>query len=209
MKTNKQIKVNKGFTLVEMIGVLAVIAILAGMLIPKIFEAIKNSRINSTLEAYNTLVAAVNDHVGKWGKFCDKDGNPITTTSGDDAKYFDYKVLFAEGRITAPAYAKIRVGEGADTTETMVELVKGTSNTTGAGGYDLDGDGTGDTSNAAMVAELKITGVAAEDARELSIRLDGAGLSASDLTSADSTGRVEYGTPSGGKTTVYIYIGHL
>lgn len=209
MKTNKQIKVNKGFTLVEMIGVLAVIAILAGMLIPKIFEAIKNSRINSTLEAYNTLVAAVNDHVGKWGKFCDPGGTNITSISSTYAQYFDSKVLFPEGRITAPAYAKIRVGEGTTTTETLVELVKGASTTTGAGGYDLDGDGTIDTANAAWVAELKIKDVSAEDARELSIRLDGLPYSATNLTSEDGKGRVAYAAPTDGKTTVYIYIGHL
>jgi len=36
----------KGFTLIEMIGVLAMIAILASMLIPKIYEAINSARIS-------------------------------------------------------------------------------------------------------------------------------------------------------------------
>jgi prepilin-type N-terminal cleavage/methylation domain-containing protein len=42
MKTNtkRNPKLNSAFTLIEMIGVLAVIAILAAVLIPKVFEAI-------------------------------------------------------------------------------------------------------------------------------------------------------------------------
>src|SRR5215470_16307586 len=38
---------SRGFTLIEMIGVLAVIAILAALLVPKIFEAINNARVNN------------------------------------------------------------------------------------------------------------------------------------------------------------------
>ena len=38
----------KGFTLIEMIGVLALIAILASLLLPKIYEAINGSRISNT-----------------------------------------------------------------------------------------------------------------------------------------------------------------
>src|SRR6266436_5262795 len=36
------------FTLIEMIGVLAVIAVLAALLIPKIFESINSARLNQT-----------------------------------------------------------------------------------------------------------------------------------------------------------------
>src|SRR6266516_885777 len=57
----------KAFTLIEMIGVLAVIAILASLLIPKIFEAINNARINNAVVSYNTVKAACMDHYGKYG----------------------------------------------------------------------------------------------------------------------------------------------
>src|ERR1051326_3262375 len=57
----------QGFTLIEMIGVLAVIAILASMLIPKIFEAINSARINNTVQSYNAIKTAVMDHYGKYG----------------------------------------------------------------------------------------------------------------------------------------------
>ncbi len=57
----------KGFTLIEMIGVLAVIAILASLLIPKIFEAINNARISNAALSYNTVKTAMADHYAKFG----------------------------------------------------------------------------------------------------------------------------------------------
>src|SRR5256886_15526331 len=57
----------RGLALIEMIGVLAVIAILASMLIPKIFEAINSARINNTVQSYNAVKTGVLDHYGKYG----------------------------------------------------------------------------------------------------------------------------------------------
>src|SRR5688500_1635131 len=56
-----------GFTLIEMIGVLAVIAILAALLIPKIFEAINNARINNACITLGTVKSAIADHYAKFG----------------------------------------------------------------------------------------------------------------------------------------------
>ena len=58
---------NKGFTLIEMIGVLAVIAILAALLIPKIFEAIHSARISSAAGACATVKTATADYYAKNG----------------------------------------------------------------------------------------------------------------------------------------------
>src|SRR6266436_5964276 len=55
------------FTLIEMIGVLAVIAILAAVLIPKVFEAINNSRINNASMSCDTVKTAIADHYAKYG----------------------------------------------------------------------------------------------------------------------------------------------
>src|SRR2546427_4084583 len=61
-KSNK-----RAFTLIEMIGVLAVIAILAAVLIPKVFEAINNSRVNNASMSCDTIKTSVADHYAKAG----------------------------------------------------------------------------------------------------------------------------------------------
>jgi len=213
MKTTvKNNKATRGFTLVEMIGVLAVIAILAGMLIPKIFEAIRNSRINATLEAYNTLKAAVLENYAKWGRFAyghDINDTQNSQTTAATQQYtgssFDY-ILFKEGRIDARAADKIPLSTSGGTDNVYVNVVAGKGNN--GSGYDLDGDGTAETANAAYTVELIIKSVAVQDAQDLSLRLDGKELSANDLTTTDTKGRVEYGTITDKKTDVYIYIAH-
>ena len=54
------------FTLIEMIGVLTVIALLAVLLVPKIFEAIDGARISNTLLSIQTIKTAVLEHYGKF-----------------------------------------------------------------------------------------------------------------------------------------------
>jgi hypothetical protein len=86
--------------------------------------------------------------------------------------------------------------------------VVGTS-TGGSGGYDLDGDGTIDTSTAAFVVEAVIYGASAQDALEVSERLDGKALSESTAATADVRGRVRYAAPTSGTVdALYIYIAH-
>src|SRR5436309_9477324 len=106
LKTESHVKVMKSkvinhknnqraFTLIEMIGVLAVIAILAALLIPKVFEAINNSRINNAAVSYNTVKTALTDHYAKWGSLVSSNGTTIVPGAGT-ALVFD-KVLLMEG----------------------------------------------------------------------------------------------------------------
>ena len=62
-----------------MIGVLAVIAILAAILAPKVFEAIQGSKINNAVQTIGTLKQAVNDHFAKKGKFTFANGTTAVT----------------------------------------------------------------------------------------------------------------------------------
>ncbi len=198
MKIVNSKKTMKGFTLVEMIGVLAVIAILAGMLIPKIFESIRSARINATLAAYNTLKAAALENFAKWGKFATTSGGLYVGNSFDG-------ILFAEGRIEARAYDKIPIAVTNSTS--YVQLSVTTSLGNNGSGYNLDGTGGIDTTNA-YLCELVIIGAPAKDAQELSMRLDGLSLSQTSGTLGDSLGRVEYTAPTAGKVNVYMYIAH-
>src|SRR5947207_7897462 len=90
----------KAFTLIEMIGVLAVIAILAALLIPKVFEAINNSRVNNAAVSYNTVKAALMDHYAKFGTLLSSNGVPIAASAGE-ALNFD-KVLVTEAFLDKP-----------------------------------------------------------------------------------------------------------
>jgi general secretion pathway protein G len=60
-------KTEQGFTLVEMIGVLAVIAILASLLVPRVFQAIDDSKINNAASTCNSVKSAINEYYGKFG----------------------------------------------------------------------------------------------------------------------------------------------
>jgi prepilin-type N-terminal cleavage/methylation domain-containing protein len=206
--------VHQGFTLIEMIGVLAVIAILASMLIPKIFEAINSARINNTVQSYNAIKTAVMDHYGKYGaiNFIGVPAPGTATTAAQLAAY-DRLVLLPEQMIDKPFIA--RVG-----TNWVIQAVAGVTAATAVDGvnsaYDLDGSSAAanDAAPAAFVVEAVISGVAAADAIEISQRLDGPGTAAQPLSfpggGADLAGRVKYADPAanGGVTDVHIYICH-
>src|SRR5438445_1706096 len=196
-------KSNQGFTLIEMIGVLAVIAILASMLIPKIFEAINSARINNAAVSYNAIKTAVMDHYGKYGSITSSNG--VAFTAAQLANY-DKLALLPEALIDKPF--AVRIGDGS--TNTLVRVVAMAAAATPDGTnpqYDLDGDGVSDTGGTGNLVEVVITGVAAADALELSRRLDGNALSEADTTTADIRGRVKYAV--GATTDVHVYIAHL
>jgi prepilin-type N-terminal cleavage/methylation domain-containing protein len=194
-------KSSQGFTLIEMIGVLAVIAILASMLIPKIFEAINNAKVNNAAVSYNSVKTALADHYAKWGSLLSSNGTVFATNAAIALTYD--KLLVSEGFMDKTFQVKI------GTTNTHVQVVGG--QTSGAtptptdSSYDLDGTGGNDASGG-VVVEAVITGVTENDARDLSLRLDGDALSTGAVGSDDILGRVKYAT--GSPTTVYIYVTH-
>ncbi len=205
MNTKQQNRSAKlGFTLIEMIGVLAVIAILAALLIPKIFDAINNARINNASVSYNSVKSAVADHYAKYGSFlATANGATLTLTN---ANPYD-AVLLSEGFMDKPFAVKI--GDG--TTNTMIQAVAGVAVAADGSNsaYDLDGAGTNDTGPAGnTVIQAVITGVARADAQALNDRLDGALLgSGANAADADIKGRVKY-VATTDPVTVYIYIAH-
>ena len=185
MKTSKQMNQKRtAFTLIEMVGVLAVIAILMALLVPKIFAAIQDSRISNSVASLNSVKAASMSWFGKNGSF------PVTTTTNFDM------TLIKDGFLERPFTTRI----GPTNTMKVVAGLGGTA------GYKLDG--TTVSTNSTTV-ECKIEGVDASDALELSTRMDGPTFSAADSTAADDKGRVIYAAPvSGAKVTVYVYLAH-
>ena len=190
----------RGFTLVEMIGVLAVIAVLAGLLIPRVFSAIAQSRINSTALGYNSLKSASLLYFGKYGKFAGVAGGTNSTATALD---WDSLVLLPEGFVEKPFETQLA-------TTTTVSLVPASASGavvfSVAGTYDL-GDTGLNSAIGTSVIEAVLTEVSADDAKELNDRIDGAALGAA-LGVSDIKGRVKFDIATGATGTVRLYIAH-
>ena len=213
-KVSNQKSNKRAFTLIEMIGVLAVIAILAAVLIPKVFEAINNSRINNSSMTCGTVKTAIADHYAKFG------GLPVDGSSGQGVTIATFpndtydQILLKEQFLDK--LFSVKIGDGLNSvTNTHVQL---TTNAPFGGavlgdatsGFFLSGTGATATNecNGSHIVQAIITGVAGADAQALSERIDGNALSAPSAAVADLAGRVKYATPAAGVTTVYVYLTH-
>ncbi|MEM7233820.1 MAG: prepilin-type N-terminal cleavage/methylation domain-containing protein, partial [Planctomycetota bacterium] len=77
MRTTQQGQ--KGFTLMEMIGVVAVIAILAAMATPMIFDAILDARVSAVLQQARTLETAAARYYTDTGQW-PRQRNPVASS---------------------------------------------------------------------------------------------------------------------------------
>ncbi len=209
----------RGFTLVEMIGVLAIIAVLAVVIAPKVFSAIRSSRINGTMVSIDAYKTAAAEFVGKYGTL------PVT---GNNSRFDD--LLITAGLVDERFSAKIGLQadvyavDGADWTRNangtwtaangadqraISRIICRTSNTTvpnTAGGTNFRLDGTTNMSAGSRIVSAMIESVPEAEARELSERIDGPSLSTT--AGADALGKVVYNTPGNGVTDVYVYMTH-
>lgn len=196
MKTNRNNGQRSAFTLIEMVGVLAVIAILAALLVPKIFAAINDSRFSNSVASINSCKTATMDYFGKKGNF----GADAAAMAAFDGE------LVKENCLERPLACKVATTAVAE----VVAITTGPS--TGVGGvYTLIG--TTNYITGGKVVQLQLDGVLIEDAWELSRRIDGEpalGLTnAKDSVALDIAGRVTYAAATAGNpTVVYIYIAH-
>jgi prepilin-type N-terminal cleavage/methylation domain-containing protein len=213
---------NKGFTLIEMIGVLAVIAILAAVLIPKVFEAINNARINNAAMACNSIKTGVADHYAKYGSIaCDGTATPATPLTVAATGYNNYDGVLLREQLIDKLFAT-RLGDGTSGTTTGTRIVllpppaapggtvtAATTPTAAADAYfDLSGSGTNTISGSAVAVAL-ITGVTLEDARALNRIIDGTAAPMGEGTAGqDLAGRVKYDFQGAATATVYVYLTH-
>jgi type II secretory pathway pseudopilin PulG len=196
MKTNSTIKSAAqrqagAFTLIEMIGVLAVIAILAALLIPKVTSAISDARVNSTVGSYQTVQTAAASHYSKYNAF-----NMMfaTNATAGELAAWDTGVLIPEGFLDQPFAAKVG-------TTAIVQVVT-TGGNNGAG-YMLDGVNVSTKANAYTV-ECVISNVAAQDAYDVATRLDG-GLVGTNVVGNNLTGgRVVWSSTF--PNNLYLYV---
>jgi prepilin-type N-terminal cleavage/methylation domain-containing protein len=192
----------QGFTLIEMIGVLAVIAILAAVLIPKVFEAINNSKVNNAAMSCQTVKTALVDHYAKYGSLLSSNGVTLTTAQAGD---FD-TVLLKEGFLDKPFECKISTDANVRVAATNTMLVTDAP-TVANQSFALSGDVAVNDAVGSVVAVAIIPGVTESDAKDLNDRIDGTTLGVPlNTVGGDLKGRVKYATAA--TTTVYVYLTH-
>ena len=209
----KQTKVKGGFTLIEMIGVIAIIAILAAVLVPKVMNAIARSKVSGTSLVFNTLKTSVADYYARSNSFPIRAGTGAADTATATGR-FDADLVsagFIDKLVTVPIGNPALTG--ALTTRTHVRVLAAVASgavnpTTGAGGnnYDLDSNaGTADFQAGQNVVSLVVPGVALADAIVLNNIIDG---TVNAGAAADRVGRCIYSAAAGGTVSVYIYLAH-
>lgn len=223
--SNKQIRSARradGFSLVEMIGVLAIIAILAVVIVPKVFSTIASSRVTSAVGSTNSIKTAVTEFAGKYGNV----PLSVATSRIDDllvtAGILDTRFLVKIG--TQPGTTALAGGTWDNATGTwvatggvsqatqsrVINLATAPTAIPGAAGTNYQLDGVTNLPTGSRVVSAVIAGATVNDARELSLKIDGETLTQSISSAlADTDGRVTYAAPGGaGTTTVYIYLVH-
>lgn len=181
MKTNHKSPLTAGLTFIEMLVIIALIAVISGMLIPPIVGAVNKVRLNDTFLAYNDTIAGPKD----WAM------QDVLLDGAWNEKDFPSKL---------GEKAVIRV----------VPAESGTTKVTAENSaFDFKGQDRGNDASGPekRVILIKIRNVAEKGAIEVSRRIDGEFLSNLDY-GPDLKGRVKYATPTNGVTDIYIYVAH-
>jgi prepilin-type N-terminal cleavage/methylation domain-containing protein len=202
---NNQARRQRGFTLIEMIGVLAIIAVLAGMLVPRVLSAINDSRINSTVMSINGVRSAAMTYFGKYGKFAGVNGAALTLAT-TTATNWDQAVLVSEGNLDKPFEAKL--GTEASTAVEVVAAVTGATTVSATNaGFDFDGTLTSNEATGSVVVQIRLPGLALDDANAINRALDGASVPLIAAGAGEATGRCKVNHVSG-QYDLLIYVAH-
>jgi type II secretory pathway pseudopilin PulG len=204
-----------------MIGVLAIIAILAVVIVPKVFSTIESSRVTAAAQSINAIRTQVLDFAGKYGTVPTTSNNSriddLLFTAGSLDSRFTVKIgtqpsnpPIAGATWTKTGGAWTASGGSSQTSQSRIISLNSTTtapNTAAGGNYRLNG--ASDLPAGSRVISAVLVNVTGSQAHELSLRLDGDTMSAADNVTADAAGKVVYNTPnSAGLTTAYVYIAH-
>lgn len=207
-----------------MIGVLAIIAILAVVIVPKVFSTIASSRVTAAIASMNAMKSAVTEFAGKYGTL------PTTTNNSRiDDLLMTPPAQFTDARFTvkigAQTTAQPSGAQWARNANTGAWAAQGGANQTGqsriicvnsnanvpsqSNGANYRLNNTVDLPAGSRVVSAVIVNVTAAEALELSQRIDGDVFSATATNVADNAGKVVYAAPNGqGLTNVFVYLVH-
>lgn len=186
------------FTLIEMIGVLSIIAIMAGMILPKVAGAISDAKIESSVSSFSSVQTACAGHIGKYLVYNTLFG---TNSMSLPIVNFDTAVLIPEGLLDHAFTPKVG-GPNA-----IIQVVAASACDSSQGYYFnySTNSTTPSTANMQLVVECIMTNVSYPDAYGISLTLDGPQFAAGLDGLVDTAGKVTYNpTLNGGTIRMFV-----
>jgi prepilin-type N-terminal cleavage/methylation domain-containing protein len=225
----KSTKNQNGFTLIEMIGVLAIIAILVGAVAPRIFEAIEDSKITSSSSLVKSLQSSVSKYYSDMGTLLSianiGNNDASIRTQGEDGAGNDTQRHLASALTHTKTstqnqgfWPKFRgpylesfetsnppIGTSMRISTMPVANVGAASDNSSEINFDLSGEGTNDFVAGSEIVALVIEGVGAREWEKFDAMFDANVIQGLSEANRQARGRIKFNP---GTSTMRVYIAH-